>query len=179
MAGQTGPARSLEPARRSVIWPPGQLDEWRTLAPSLSPDHQQARHASGMRVLPTDPVREQGSRRDRLLLTLATAASTAAALASAILISWALQTIAAGAIFGAVILGASAVAFAAARGRTAARVQAAAIDWTIARVPLDAIDQAAAVYGGDGRLILVHPALCELGAGYRARRHVVAGKSGV
>src|SRR3546814_8845085 len=68
-----------------------------------------------MRVLPTDPVREQGSRRDRLLLTLATAASTAAALASAILISWALQTISAGAIFGAVILGAPAVGFAAAR----------------------------------------------------------------
>src|SRR3546814_15502356 len=101
---------------------------------SLSPDHQQARHASGMRVLPTDPVREQGSRRDRLLLTLATAASPAAALASAILISWALQTIAAGPIFGAVILAASAVAFGAARGRTAARAQAPATDRPNARL---------------------------------------------
>src|SRR3546814_6043583 len=55
----TRPARALEPARRSITWPPCQLDEWRTLAPSLSPDHQQARHASGMRVLPTDPVRSE------------------------------------------------------------------------------------------------------------------------
>src|SRR3546814_13137305 len=97
-----------------------------------------------MRVLPTDPVREQGSRRDRLLLTLATAASTAAALASAILISWALQTIAAGALFGAVILGASAVAFAAARGRTAPRVPAPPIRWTTARLPPPHTDHAAA-----------------------------------
>src|SRR3546814_16009182 len=103
----TRPARALEPARRSITWPPCQLDEWRTLAPSLSPDHQQARHASGMRVLPTDPVREQGSRRDRLLLTLATADSTAAALASSILLSWARQTLAAGANFGGGIGGAS------------------------------------------------------------------------
>src|SRR3546814_10245388 len=70
------------------------------------------RFPSGMKGLPTDPVREQASRRDRVMLTMAAAASTVAALASAVLISWALQDVASGAIFGAVILGASALTFA-------------------------------------------------------------------
>src|SRR3546814_19705345 len=91
------------------------------------------RFPSGMKGLPTDPVREQASRRDRVMLTMAAAASTVAALASAVLISWALQDVASGAIFGAVILGASALTFAVTRGRTAARVAAPATDWTATR----------------------------------------------
>src|SRR3546814_744889 len=79
------------------------------------------RFPSGMKGLPTDSVREQASRRDRVMLTMAAAASTVAALASAVLISWALQDVASGAIFGAVILGASALTFAVTRGPPAAR----------------------------------------------------------
>src|SRR3546814_6822964 len=76
-------------------------------------------------------------------LTMAAAASTVAALASAVLISWALQDVASGAIFGAVILGASALTFAVTRGRTAARVAATATDWTATRLTLNAMGGAA------------------------------------
>ncbi len=120
-----------------------------------------------MKESPTDPVREQASRRDRLLLTLATVASTGAALASALLVSWALQNIAAGAIFGAVILGACALTFAVSRARAAVRVEAAATDWTIARATLDAIDHAAAICDADGRLICANQSWAALADGYR------------
>src|SRR3546814_3206599 len=89
----------------------------------------------------------------RVMLTMAAAASTVAALASAVLISWALQDVASGAIFGDVILGASALTFDVTRGRTAARVAATATDWTATRLTLDAMGGAAAICDVNGRLV--------------------------
>src|SRR3546814_18333180 len=102
-------------------------------------------------------------------LTMAAAASTVAALASAVLISWALQDVASGAIFGAVILGASALTFAVTRGRTAARVAATATDWTATRLTLDAMGGAAAICDVNGRLVCANQAWAEKAGGYRAR----------
>src|SRR3546814_9682911 len=101
-------------------------------------------------------------------LTMAAAASTVAALASAVLISWALQDVASGAIFGAVILGASALTFAVTRGRTAARVAATATDWTATRLTLDAMGGAAAICDVNGRLVCANQAWAEKAGGYRA-----------
>src|SRR3546814_16788083 len=91
------------------------------------------RFPSGMKGLPTDPVREQASRRDRVMPTMAAAASTVAVLASAVLISCTLQDLASGAILGAVITGASELTFAAPRGRPRSRVAPAASDLTASR----------------------------------------------
>ncbi|API58838.1 hypothetical protein BSL82_05555 [Tardibacter chloracetimidivorans] len=102
------------------------------------------------------------------MLTMAAAASTVAALASAVLISWALQDVASGAIFGAVILGASALTFAVTRGRTAARVAATATDWTATRLTLDAMGGAAAICDVNGRLVCANQAWAEKAGGYRA-----------
>ena len=120
-----------------------------------------------MRDLLTDPLRVEQTRKDRLLLTLATAASIGAALASALLVSWALGSVTPGAIFGAVMLGASALTFAVSRGRAAARVAATATDWSATRATLDAIEQPAAICDAAGVLICANQSWAAIAGGYR------------
>lgn len=112
----------------------------------------------------SDPMQTVASRPSVRALAPTAVATMAMGIASALLIGWAIGSPAPAAVFGGLVLAASAVAFAVARGRSRAGT-GVATDWSLVRGALELTEDPAAVTDAQGRLVSANSAWTECSNG--------------